>query len=82
VSQDDPQRDATGSTVSGAHVASPGIGTTTEPKAAAQAAGPAPSPPALPAGSSQALTERPEVLAGAAFAGAFVAARILKRLFD
>ena len=37
---------------------------------------------ALPPGSPEPLTERPEVLAGAAFAGAFVVARILKRIFD
>jgi FKBP-type peptidyl-prolyl cis-trans isomerase len=37
----------------------------------------------LPAGSSTlGLAERPEVLAGAAFAGSFVVARILKRIFD
>jgi hypothetical protein len=82
VSQADPQPDAARPTVSGADVASPGIGTATPPKAAAQAAGPPPSPPGLAAGSPQALTERPEVLAGAAFAGAFVVARILKSIFD
>jgi hypothetical protein len=37
---------------------------------------------ALPPGSPPALTERPEVMAGAAFAGAFLVARILKRIFD
>jgi hypothetical protein len=37
---------------------------------------------ALPPGSQPAMTERPEVLAGAAFAGAFIVARILKRIFD
>jgi hypothetical protein len=52
------------------------------------AAGPDPSPYTPPAGSAmfggpQAAapsTERPEVLVGAAFAGGFVAALILKRL--
>jgi hypothetical protein len=44
---------------------------------------PPPAAHALPPGSPPAaLTERPEVLAGAAFAGAFIAARILKRIFD
>jgi hypothetical protein len=42
----------------------------------------APAAHALPPGDHPAITERPEVLAGAAFAGAFVAARILKRIFD
>jgi cobalamin biosynthesis protein CobT len=39
---------------------------------------PPPSQPHEP----QSAMERPEVLAGAAFAGAFVLARILKRIFD
>jgi hypothetical protein len=43
---------------------------------------PEPAPRALPPGGSPGIAERPEVLAGAAFAGAFVAARILKRIFD
>jgi hypothetical protein len=30
----------------------------------------------------QSAMERPEVLVGAAFAGSFIVARILKRLFD
>ena len=37
---------------------------------------PKPTPPA------ESLTQRPEVLAGAAFVGAFLVARILKRIFD
>jgi hypothetical protein len=83
VSQDDPQTTAARPTVSGADVASPGIGTGTDPKAAAVAAGPAPvRRPAAAHHHPQAVTERPEVLAGAAFAGAFVAARILKSIFD
>jgi hypothetical protein len=36
----------------------------------------------LPPPAETPLGERPEVLAGAAFAGAFVVARILKRIFD
>ena len=43
---------------------------------------PEPAPRALPPGGPPGIAERPEVLAGAAFAGAFVAARILKRIFD
>jgi hypothetical protein len=40
-------------------------------------------PAAAPASTSpQAIAERPEVLVGAAFAGAFVVARILKSIFD
>jgi hypothetical protein len=47
------------------------------------AGGPAGSRPALPPPHEpQSAMERPEVLAGAAFAGAFIVARILKRLFD
>lgn len=36
----------------------------------------------VPAEVAQPMTQRPEVLAGAAFAGAFVAARVLRRIFD
>jgi hypothetical protein len=84
VSQDDDTRTSPAATVSGANVASPGVGTTTDPKAAAQAAGPAPSRAAAytPAPPEPSLAERPEVLAGAAFAGAFLVARILKSIFD
>jgi hypothetical protein len=35
-----------------------------------------------PSGQGEALTDRPEVLVGAAFAGAFILARVLKRLVD
>ena len=66
---------AAGPTISGATVASPGVGTTTEPDA--QAAAAFPGAERLPE-----AAQRPEVLIGATFAGAFVAARILKRLFD
>jgi hypothetical protein len=82
VSQDDPQRSGA---VSGADVASPGVGTGTDPKAQAAAASTAERPVAQPpvhGGAAASPLERPEVLAGAAFAGAFVAARILKRIFD
>jgi hypothetical protein len=67
-------------TVSGAGVASPGVGATSDPNAQAAARGPGSttfvtddSPPA---------TQRPEVLIGGTFVGAFVVARILKRIFD
>jgi hypothetical protein len=66
-------------TVSGAHVASPGVGTTTEPDAqAAAGSGPAfPGADRLPE-----AAQRTEVLVGAAFVGSFVLARVLKRIFD
>jgi hypothetical protein len=73
------EADARASTVSGAHVASPGVGTTTDPNAqAAAGSGPAfPGADRLPA-----AAQRTEVLVGAAFAGSFVLARVLKRIFD
>jgi hypothetical protein len=68
-------------TVSGGTVASPGVGTRTDPDAAAAASGGAaggfPGADRLPT-----AAQRPEVLAGAAFGGAFILARILKRIFD
>jgi multidrug resistance efflux pump len=69
--------------VSGANVASPGVGSGTDPSAVAAAS--RDSTAARPAGAapdSASGAERPEVLAGAAFAGAFLLARILKRLVD
>ena len=68
--------------VSGATVASPGVGTTTDPNAAAAAAegataGGFPGADKLPA-----AAQRPEVMVGAAFVGSFLVARILKRIFD
>jgi hypothetical protein len=67
--------------LSGAQVTSPGLGSTTSPATAASAHQPLLSEePAAPAESSP--LERPEVQIGLAFAGAFVAARILKRIFD
>ena len=70
-------------TLSGANVMAPGLGTQTDPAtaAAAHAGGSRPEPAALPAGQESAL-DRPEVLAGIVFAGAFLAARIFKRLVD
>jgi hypothetical protein len=66
--------------VSGARVASPGVGSTSEPNAQASVAGATaafPGSDKLPE-----AAQRPEVLVGATFAGAFIAARILKRIFD
>jgi hypothetical protein len=69
--------------VSGARVASPGVGSETPPSAAAAANAPAWQPPPAAAASSETpLTERPEVLIGAAFAGSFILARVLRRLVD
>ena len=67
--------------VSGASVASPGLGSDTDPGAAASASrGATTAPPGAAAPASG--SDRPEVLVGAAFAGAFVLARVLKRIFD
>ena len=58
---------------------SPGLGSETDPAVAASAASyRAPKPAAAEAGP----LDRPEVVAGIAFAGAFVLARVLKRIFD
>jgi hypothetical protein len=65
--------------LSGAHVTSPGLGADTDPAVAASAASyRAPESGAAEAGP----LDRPEVVAGLAFAGAFVFARVLKRIFD
>ena len=66
--------------VSGARVASPGVGSASDPNAQASVAdGTAafPGSDKLPD-----AAQRPEVLVGATFAGAFIVARILKRIFD
>jgi hypothetical protein len=79
------RRPATRPAVSGANVAGPGVGSGTDPKAASLAAQPATTTPAgavAAGGAEKSLTQRPEVMAGAAFAGAFIVARILKRIFD
>jgi hypothetical protein len=82
VSQDDqPTQDAE-RTVADAHAAAQAQAATDTHAAADAAARAQPAAHALPPGGQPAITERPEVLAGAAFAGAFVAARILKRIFD
>ncbi|HEX5620301.1 MAG TPA: hypothetical protein VFX51_17910 [Solirubrobacteraceae bacterium] len=68
-------------TVSGAGVASPGVGATADPDAQAAARGPG-STTFVSHDDSPPATQRPEVLIGGAFVGAFVVARILKRIFD
>ena len=70
--------------VGGASISSPGIGSTTDPAAAAAAARDAGARSDGEAGGLDSMLEgqRPEILAGAAFAGAFVLARILKRILD
>ena len=50
--------------------------------AAAPAPEPAPEPATVVTGDAPPATQRPEVLIGAAFAGSFIVARILKRIFD
>jgi septal ring factor EnvC (AmiA/AmiB activator) len=70
-----------GGTVSGAGVASPGVGATSDPNAQAAARGPG-STTTFATDDSPPATQRPEVLIGAAFAGSFIVARILKRIFD
>jgi multidrug efflux pump subunit AcrA (membrane-fusion protein) len=68
--------------LSGAHVTSPGLGSETDPAAAASAAAPHGTIGHDRMAVAQGALERPEVQAGLAFAGAFVVARILKRIFD
>jgi hypothetical protein len=71
---------AAGATVSGARVASPGAGR--DPNAQAAAADGATTAPFPGSDQLPAAAQRPEVLVGATFAGAFIVARILKRIFD
>jgi hypothetical protein len=69
--------------VSGANVMSPGLGSETDPAVAASAAGPAAyRAPVEKAPGEEGPLDRPEVLAGVVFAGAFLVARIFKRLVD
>jgi hypothetical protein len=71
----------TQTTVSGATVAGPGAGT--DPRSQASAARGATAAAAPDGGSAlPEAAQRPEVIAGAAFGGAFILARVLKRLFD
>ncbi len=69
-------------TVSGANVMSPGLGADTDPAAAASAAGAYRPPVAKRRLREQGPLDRPEVVAGIVFVGAFLAARIFKRLVD
>jgi hypothetical protein len=66
--------------LSGANVMSPGVGSDTDPATAASAASGYTPPVAAPAEAGP--LERPEVVAGVAFVGSFLLARILKRLVD
>ena len=70
--------------VSGAAVTSPGLGGETDPKAAAAASGPRTTRPvgAIAAGAGSGEVEKPELYVAAAFAGAFLFARILKRIAE
>jgi hypothetical protein len=55
------------------------VGSTSAPRAAAAAGAPEPSrPQGLAEGETPPLTDRPEVLVGAAFAGAFLLARLIR----
>jgi hypothetical protein len=70
-------------TVSGATVAGPGTGTGSDPRTQASAARGATAAAAPDTGPQlPEAAQRPEVIAGAAFGGAFILARVLKRLFD
>lgn len=69
-------------TVSGSSVAAPGLGSGTDPNAAAAAQRSSTAGSFAAGGAGSAGADRPEVLVGAAFAGAFLFARILKRLVD
>jgi hypothetical protein len=53
-----------------------------EAQAAREAAPAEPFPPRIATTAPASPTQRPEVLVGAAFAGSFLVARILKRIFD
>jgi translation initiation factor IF-2 len=70
------------SAVSGATVGSPGVGSATDPNAAAAAASGATAGGFPGADKLPPAAQRPEVLVGAAFVGSFLVARVLKRIFD
>ena len=74
-----PQRTAN---LSGANVMAPGLGIRHRPGSRRGRGGRRYAPPAAAAGREPSPLERPEVAAGVAFAGAFLVARILKRLVD
>jgi hypothetical protein len=61
-------------------VTSPGVGSQTAPRAAAAAAKPEREAPAAVAQGGTQGADRPEILIGAAFAGAFLFARILRAI--
>ena len=62
---------------------SPGLGSDTDPAAAAAAASSGDTAAVRAGAEGEPSTlERPEVQAGIAFVGAFLIARILKRIFD
>jgi hypothetical protein len=63
-------------------VTQPGVGSETDPAAAAAAAVPPRADHQERLAAAQSALERPEVRVGLAFGGAFLAARILKRIFD
>jgi hypothetical protein len=71
-------RDERARTSGAANVSDPGITLST----GATGADSSSSRPSLPISLPPGVADRPEILAGAAFAGAFIVARILKRLFD
>jgi hypothetical protein len=66
--------------VSGGRVAAPGLGSNTDPNAAAAASRESRPASVAAGGASSTAADKPEVLVGAAFAGAFVFAQVLKRL--
>jgi hypothetical protein len=80
VSQD---RENTGAAaVSGAAVSSPGVGIRSDPKAAAAAGAGARAQPEPAAPAETTGPDKPELYLAAAFAGAFLFARILKRIAE
>ena len=81
--RDDPATAASPSDVSAARLTSPGVGLGDGPSAAAAASTtprPAASASPSPAGTGGIAQERPELVVAGAFAGAFLFAKILKRL--
>jgi hypothetical protein len=72
-----------GGTVSGASVTAPGVGSTTEPRTVAEATSGSRAAVAANGGDAASTTdERPELLVGGAFVGAFLVGRLLKRILD
>jgi hypothetical protein len=82
---EEASRPAPDPSLSGAHVTSPGLGSQTDPAAAASAASGGYAAPVSGNDrtvAAESALDRPEVQAGLAFVGAVLAARILKRIFD